>query len=470
MVSDQNIKIAELDNSLANPSYTDYCPDKTLSKAIDFSSVDLNKSPEVKLAVTTYKYLYAYLKVDNIICRVNKIDFTNKVLLVKVVDGTLNNNTNATIEFGCSINGYDGEIGVYTPRFYLWSVDNDGTNNEVWMSEKKCVPYAREVKPHIISTGRCALLRQVMDDEKWGWLNTLSANSAVNVVNYRPQLRGGDNDSNYDSSLGTDNFRTLLGKGASQLPLSSMRTYSQKVLGGQVLYYQIWSAIVWCYFIEYADFNVKKAYTNDLTSEGYHQGGLGYGLTYCNKWYQYNDANTILSIDYTLELGNKTGIKTKPAINYDFENTTIYLEQFDVPHYRGFNGFWYGDTFLNIENFLSKYDSISDKRKFYFTDDVNKFSDNTTNKENVIEVDSNLEDWVKEIAIGNKANLITNKVGNQNFINCYRQDNTTTSIHTTLVGGSAQNNFYCGLAFLYCSAEVDSKYFNVTFAKCYILK
>lgn len=133
---------------------------------------------------------------------------------------------------------------------------------------------------------------------------------------------------------------------------------------------------------------LKKAYTNNLTSEGYHQGGLGYGLTHCNKWYQYNDANTILSIDYTLELGNKTGIKTKPAINYDFENTTMYLEQFDVPHYRGFNGFWYGDTFLNIENFLSKYDSISDKRKFYFTDDVNKFSDNITNKENVIEVDS----------------------------------------------------------------------------------
>ena len=77
--------------------------------------------------------------------------------------------------------------------------------------------------------------------------------------------------------------------------------------------------------------------------------------------------------------------------------------------------------------------------------------------------------WAKEIVIGNKADLITNKVGNQNFINCYREDNTTTSIHTTLVGGSAEHDFYCGLAHLYCAAEVDSDYSNATFAKCCIL-
>lgn len=453
------------------------------------------------------------------------------------------------------------------------------------MSEKKCSENAREVKPHIISTGRCAVLRQAMNDEKWGWLNTLSANSAVNVVNYRPQLRGGNNDSSYDGSLGTDNFRTLLGKGASQLSLSSMRTFSQKVLGGQVLYYQIWSAIVWCYFIEYADFNVNKDFNANLTDEGYHQGGLGDSLTGCNNWDKYNGKNPIPSIDYTLELGNKTGIKTKPAISFTYTNSattwgawvdhgmtsavdstnrntlnitsiskldrdwsmqtvydysvagthkykiegladgqtiifktqsgnntisadgeydvnwgsdlairnitfgkvqetcnikitilsapsftyTLNQKQFDVPHYRGFNGFWYGDTDLNIENLLSRFYFNTSKRNFYFTDDINKFSNNITNKENVIKVIFN-SGWIKEIAIGNKAGLIINKIGNQNFTNCYAWNNTNTNINTTVVGGTVDDGSHCGLASLSCGNVVDRALSSFTFAKCYILE
>lgn len=48
-----------------------------------------------------------------------------------------------------------------------------------------------------------------------------------------------------------------------------MRSYSQKTDGGQMLYKQIWEAIVWSYIIEYADFDVKKAYNSELTTEGY---------------------------------------------------------------------------------------------------------------------------------------------------------------------------------------------------------
>ncbi len=59
--------------------------------------------------------------------------------------------TNCTVELGCSINGYDGEIGVDTGgKFYQWSVDKDGAGNEVWQSLYKCVSYAREIKRHII--------------------------------------------------------------------------------------------------------------------------------------------------------------------------------------------------------------------------------------------------------------------------------------------------------------------------------
>ena len=92
---------------------------------------------------------------------------------------------------------------------------------------------------------------------------------------------------------------------------------------------------------------------------------------------------------------------------------------------------------MNIENFLSKHDSTSNKRKFYFTDDINKFGNDINNKEHVIEIDSGLTGWAKEIAIGDKADLITNKVGNSNFLNCYRWDSIDGSIHVTFVGGDA---------------------------------
>lgn len=268
---------------------SDYSPSSAYNYILAFETNVLARYSEAVLMVTTYKYLYAWIKInDSVIARVIKVDTVNKEVYI-TTDGPITGETiTPTLEFGCSINGYDGEISVYTPKFYIWSVDNDGAGNEVWQSEKKCVNYAREVKAHLIGISRCPLLRTAMNDAKWGWLNTLSANTAVSVVNYQPNLRGGSNNANYDQYLGDNNFRTMLGKAASPLSLSNMRAYTQKIKGSQVLYYQIWNAIVWCYFIEYADFNVKKAFNSNLTNEGYHQGGLGNGLITINNLGEYN--------------------------------------------------------------------------------------------------------------------------------------------------------------------------------------
>lgn len=537
--------------------------------------------------VTTYKYLYAWVKInDTVIARVNKVDTVNKKAYI-TTDGHITGETiTPTLEFGCSINGYDGEISVYTPKFYIWSVDNDGAGNEVWISEKKCVDYAREVKAHLIGISRCPLLRTAMNDDKWGWLNTLSANTAVSVVNYQPNLRGGTNNTNYDPYLGDNNFRTMLGKAASNVSLSDMRTYTQKIKGSQVLYYQIWNAIVWCYFIEYANFNVKKSFISNLTNEGYHQGGLGDGLIIINNWNEYNSQISNIPVDYSLSMGNNTGIITNPSHSFTIKtpnNTTweswnlnratatidstnrkilnvtavhkVYNDwalyaicnliggthrykiegltggqtivfkrqqgaltittdgeydvnwgtaynnrfitfgliqescnikitilsspsvtytftqsQLNVPCYRGFNIFWYGDTGLNIENFISKYDSVSNKRKFYFTDNPNNFSNNISNKETVIDADV-LTGWAKNIIVGKTADLVINQVSsdNSNYIASYRWDYINTSVCMTLVGGRATGSTKDGLGFLYCHYGVNTVSPSICFAKCYIL-
>lgn len=585
-IVNERIYLEETTDAEKNAVPSDYSPSATYDYTIQFPEDILNKYEEAKLLVTTYKYLYAWIKINDVnIARVNKVDTVNKKAYITTDGPITGESITPTLEFGCSINGYDGEISVYTPKFYIWSIDKDGAGNEVWISEKKCVDYAREVKAHLIGISRCPLLRTAMNDSKWGWLNTLSDNTSVSVVNYQPNLRGGTNDTSYDQYLGNNNFRTMLGKAASNMPLSTMRTYTQKIKGSQVLYYQIWNAIVWCYFIEYADFNVKKSFNSNLTSEGYHQGGLGEGLITIDSWDKYNSQTPNVPIDYTLSAGNNTKLISKPSHHFYFkskDNTTwkiwaknrvtatlnsnntkilnitsipkiyndymLYADalnvggthrykiegltggqtvvfkiqqgnltittdgeydvnwgsnysyryiifglvqescnikitilsspaftytftqnQLDVPCYRGFNIFWYGDTWLNIENFISQYDSTSNKRKFYFTDNPNNFSNDINNKEHIIEINSILNDWVKEIAIGNNADLIANKTGSPNYTNCAGWDNTNTSVHMTLVGGNAASSEWCGLASPHCRSDVGfaSSYF--TFAKCYIL-
>jgi hypothetical protein len=142
-----------------------------------------------------------------------------------------------------------------------------------------------------------------------------------------------------------------------------------------------------------------------------------------------------------------------------------------VPCYRGFNTFWYGDIWLIIENFLSRYNYISRIRKFYFTDNPNNFSNDINNKENIISIDILEDNWAKNIMVNKTADLIANRTSsNPNYINSYRWDNTTTTdIHATYVGGDAANGSNCGLASLDYKFSVDLKGSNVAFVKCYIL-
>ena len=416
-----------------------------------------------------FKYLYGFVKValgssePSVVCRIEKIDTDNKTAYIYTTE-PLNTTGTHKVELGCSINGYDGEIGVDTGgKFYQWSVDNDGDNNEVWQSLYKCVSYAREIKRHIIGIDRACVLNVAFNDTKWGWIGGLEANTAVNVINYHTNLRGGSNTTTFDEYLGVDNFRCQLGKARTNLPLATMRSYSQKTDGGQMLYKQIWEAIVWSYVIEYADFDVKKTYNSELTTEGYHQGGLGNGVIEGTDLRDYNNNEKFVPNDYTLELGNNTGIKNRVAK----ENQISW----NVPHWRGFNVFWYGDIWINIDNMLTKYDTTKQKRIWYYTDDVSKFSNDITNKEHQIEGLSNVtENWLQEVRINNKGDIIPSKIANNvNYKNSYHWNYTDSSIHTTFTGGGATLGSHCGLLCLRADSGSGIARSGSGFAKVTIL-
>ena len=579
-----------------NTGYVKTLPIVLLSEVQPAIIEDTDTTVKIRHTITDdifadYKYLYAFIKVytDNTtgnVCRITKIDTTNKTAYLE------SNHTfesgDYSVELGCSINGYDGEIGVDTGgKFYQWSVDNDGDDNEVWQSLYKCVPYAREIKRHIIGIDRACVLNVAFNDTKWGWIGSLKANTAVNVINYRTNLRGGTNNSSWDKYLGVDNFRCQLGKARTNIPLATMRSYSQKTDGGQMLYKQIWEAIVWSYVIEYADFDVKKAYNSELTTEGYHQGGLGNGVIGGNDLGNYNNNEKFTPNDYTLELGNNTNIKTRAARqwyipvaanhywnNYDITSRVIATKSSDnkiltitsikvlttdwniyaganvvggitkykitgltddqavifkrekgnltitadgtydvewgtgnnqrkiyfgklqtecnivieiisapayniiqnqiawnVPHWRGFNVFWYGDIWINIDNMLTKYDTTKQKRIWYYTDDISKFSNDITNKEHQIEGLGNVnESWLQEVRINNKGDIVPSKIsGNTNYKNSYHWNNTDSSIHTTYAGGEANGGSHCGLLYLDAHHGAGIAWSGSGFAKVTIL-
>lgn len=540
-----------------------------------------------------YRWLYAYVKITasdgNIyIGRIIKIDVSIKQATIELSQDLDDIKPFTNIELGCSINGYDGEIGVDTGgKFYQWSVDNDGDNNEVWQSLYKCVSYAREIKRHIIGIDRACVLNTAFNDTKWGWIGNLTAGTAVNVINYHTNLRGGANSSIWDNYLGDDSFRCQLGKARTNLNLVTMRSYSQKIDGGQMLYKQIWEAIVWSYVIEYADFDVKKAYNSKLTTEGYHQGGLGNGVVGGNDLDYYNDYQKFVPNDYTLELGNNTGIKTRQAkqwtipvaanhywnyydtddsmqtslddsykvltimnitnpntdynimvdgdvvggtVTYKISGLTdgqtvvfkreqgnltittdgtydvnwgtndvqrkIYFGKlqtecnivieilsapaynviknqisWNIPHWRGFNVFWYGDIWLNVDNMLTKYDITEQKRIWYYTDDVSKFSNFISNKEYQIEgLGAVNKNWLQEVKINNKGDIVPNKICNSaSYKNSYHWNNIDSNVHSAFAGGNPSVGSSCGLLCLDVRSIVGDSYIHVGFVKVTIL-
>lgn len=564
-----------------------------------------NDNVKIRATITNdifvdYKYLYGYIKILNaittnivngrfetieVIGRVVKIDTTTKTATIQT--DKIFTSCNCDVELGCSINGYDGEIGVDTGgKFYQWSVDKDGAGNEVWQSLYKCVPYAREIKRHIIGIDRACVLNVAFNDTKWGWIGSLEANTAVNVINYHTNLRGGSNTTTFDKYLGVDSFRCQLGKARTKISLSAMRSYSQKTDGGQMLYKQIWEAIVWSYVIEYADFDVKKAYTNLLTTEGYHQGGLGNGVIGGNDLEKYNYNEKFVPNDYTLELGNNSGIKTRAAKQWSIyvaanhywnnyitnnvvatkssgnkiltitstkvlttdwniyananvvgsitrykitgltnDQTIIFKREqgnltittdgtydvnwgtndvqrkiyfgklqtecniiieivsapaysmlknqtsWNVPHYRGFNVFWYGDIWINVDNMLSKYTDTKQKRIWYYTDDFTKFDNDITGKEYQIEgLNDKASNWLQEVRINNKGDIIPIKLNSSiNYKNSNHHNDISGNINTNAVGGSSQNYNKCGLFCSDVSNTIDTSWYDIGFVKVTIL-
>lgn len=304
------------------------------------------------------------------------------------------------------LDGTDGEVCVETPKFYLkcTTVGNVTTIRE---SLQQIDADYKEIPSMFVDAYR----------------GTVNNSKLRSVVNTSVEFRGGTDNANYDSYLESDPFKCLLGKPRTNTTRANFRTYARNI-GKELLSYDQYKAIFyWNYIIEYANFNSQANYNANLTSDGYHQGGLGAGLTTWdwNSWSTYNGNNPITPCGYGNDIGNFTGIKT----------ITVGDKSFQMPRWRGFDN-PFGDIWTNVDGCVLKIPNmyiILNKGDYTDSLDNIKYSRRystlpTTNGS------------IKSLQLGEYADMVPKMVGGSatTYMCDYYWQNS--NLNTLLVGGS----------------------------------
>lgn len=221
--------------------------------------------------------------------------------------------------------------------------------------------------------------------------------------------------------------------------------------------------LTWLFVVEYATLNSQKAFNANLTAEGYHQGGLGDGVT--SGTVTVNGATTysFVPCGTTNSLGNGTGIIEYTHTNTNAEGTSTGTKVVNVPRYRGIEN-PFGHVWKNVIDVVV----AGTDNSVYICKDYTKFGtfeggDNPT-AEQLIAAGYELQDfkestitskYVKKLVNNNQADLFPTVVGNGASATTYYCDyhwtNATATPRTLLIGGRSGNGSSAGLFYLHSS-------------------
>lgn len=344
-----------------------------------------------------------------------------------------------------NLDGTDGDVMIHTPKFYGKSGSN-GNKRWVRISTVKIDASWVEIPEMFISAYRNTIYTDG------------DTTKIASVVSTDTKYRGGGRRSEYDEYLSTDQFKTDLGKPVSDISRATMRTYAAAT-GQELLCYEFYKWIFyWNYVIEYANFNSQKEFNSELTSDGYHQGGLGPGLTTWDwgQWGSYNGNYAITPCGYTNEFGNFSGVK---AIQIQSPEKTLYANR-----WRGFEN-PFGDIWTNLEGIVIKRDAAKANSNVYTTTDVSKYGEDYSLFD-ISGVEIAQDGWIKTFDLGSKAEIIPSSIaGSESTYKCdYHWCNVdSVENRTLLVGGGANDGGEAGLGSFASVDGVSYAYANVGF-------
>ena len=344
------------------------------------------------------------------------------------------------------LDGTDGTVRVHTPKFYGKSGTNVQDSNKKWVriSTIKMDDTWIEIPEMLIDA-----YRSTVDT------TTSATPKAVSVVNTTAQFRGGGNRTANDTYLDTDAFRSDLGKPRTNISRANMRTYATNA-GSEMLCYEYYKWIFyWAWVIEYATFNSQAAYNAELTAEGYHQGGLGDGVTTWDgtNWNNYNSYYPLTPCGYCNEFGNFTGVKDlvipETVVS---ETVTVATKTFKVPRWRGFDN-PFGDIWTNLDGVILERTAANQPSSVYTTTDTSAFGDDNTAKGKMTVAGTEVasDGYIKAFDLGEKGEIIPSAVGGSNttYMCDYHYCNTSSTALRTLLVGRAFNGSTAGLGCFY---------------------
>lgn len=370
-------------------------------------------------------------------CTINNDDNTKRYLKAddwnKWEDG-------ATITDGG--NGMAPEIMVEIPEHYRLLVATPDNTVEIRMSEYNLPGYTKVEKKYI------GAYEGVINTGSVDTQNTLRS-IAVSTLKLKPVVNKTRNQ-----------FQTFA-RGNNRTNNWNIYTYGAH------------RDLTWLFVVEYATLNSQKAFNTNLTAEGYHQGGLGEGVTTGTVTVNGATTYSFVPSGTTKSLGNGTGIIEYTHTNTNAEGTSTGTKTVNVPRYRGIEN-PFGHVWKNVIDVVV----AGTDNSVYICKDYTKFGtfeggDNPT-AEQLIAAGYELQDfkestttsqYVKKLVNNNQADLFPTVVGNGASATTYYCDyhwtSATATPRTLLIGGGSGNGSGAGLFALHSNDGLGTSLANV---------
>lgn len=295
-----------------------------------------------------------------------------------------------------------------------------------------------------------------------------STTTLASVCNTDADYRGGNNDATRDGT-----YRTMLGMPATNISLTNFRAYARK--RGSTEWncnlYRLHKMMWWLFAVEYANFNSQADFNAALDENGYHQGGLGAGVTTWDgtSWSNYNGYYPLVPCGVTNSLGNHTGTVDYNVIGSD--GSTV--KTFAVPRYRGVeNPFGHIWKWTDGCKCIIQSEASGGLSKFYVCDNPANFtSSGTTN----YDYRGNLprsEGYVKALILGEDGEIMPLAVGggSTTYFCDYFYTNIPTSGESecgVLFGGVANYGAHAGFVSARTSYTASAAFANFGSRLCF---
>lgn len=223
---------------------------------------------------------------------IKEIDTTNSSYLKIYLDGIWSDGFNSTIqEVGGSasfyiynadviknpalLDGRDGEVMMYIPEFYIKS-SLTSSEGEVRVSQVKIDDSWNHFPSCYVSALPASEIETVPTN--YGYLSTLQSGSFVSVARSTSTNIFRAPSAHFWYAGASNIARTSKLNGEHKCPIRAAIRQTNKKWDGMT-YIQQSCLFYWLPIIEYANFNLTENYTDDLSPEGFKQGGLGLGYT-----------------------------------------------------------------------------------------------------------------------------------------------------------------------------------------------